>query len=74
MLPYFLGFAGGRCHRYAAEAARYVFRQSEAPRRVLERVDKVDTLSDFDKTKGYFTKSNSSAYDGTVEFDFVKSR
>ncbi len=40
----------------------------------FERVDIVDTLSDFDKTKGYFTKSNSSAYDGTLEFDFVKSK
>ncbi len=26
-----------------------------------ERVDKVDTLADFNKTKGYFAKTNSSA-------------
>ncbi len=41
---------------------------------VPQRVDKVDTLPDFDKTQVFFSKINSSAYDGTVEFVFGKSK
>ena len=30
--------------------------------------------SDVEKTTGYFAKSNSSAYEGTVEFDLTESK
>ena len=42
---------------------------------VIQRVDKpIDTLADAEKGSEYFVKLFSSAYGGTVENNFAKSK